>query len=84
MSIWTVKGNSALTPSSPVTLEWKNDQGLIFTKKFEIEFQLNCKDIIEGAKAVKKFPITGIDLLQRGYSGKKQVDLESASCIVSS
>ena len=34
---WSVKGNSTLSPSSPVTLEWKNDQGLIFTKKFEID-----------------------------------------------
>ena len=34
---WSVKGNSVLSPSSPVTLEWKNDQGLIFTKKFEID-----------------------------------------------
>ena len=49
----------------------KNFDIYIKSKKFEIEFQLNCKDIIEGAKAVKKFPITGIDLLQRGYSGKK-------------
>ena len=36
-SIWTVKGNNTLSPSTPVTLEWKNDQGLIFTKKFEID-----------------------------------------------
>lgn len=49
----------------------KNFDIYIKSKKFEIEFQLHCKDIIEGAKAVKKFPITGIDLLQRGYSGKK-------------
>ena len=49
----------------------KNFDIYIKSKKFEIEFQLNCKDIIEGAKAVKKFPITGIDLLQKGYSGKK-------------
>ena len=34
---WSIKGNSTLTPSSPVTLEWKNDQGLIFKKKFEID-----------------------------------------------
>ena len=49
----------------------KNFDIYIKSKTFEIEFQLYCKDIIEGAKAVKKFPITGIDLLQRGYSGKK-------------
>ena len=49
----------------------KNFDIYIKSKNFEIEFQLYCKDIIQGAKAITKFPITGIDLLQRGYSGKK-------------
>ena len=34
---WSVKGNSTLSPSNPVTLEWKNGQGLIFKKKFELD-----------------------------------------------
>ncbi len=36
-SNWVVKNNQVLTPSSPVILEWNNNQGLIFSKKFEID-----------------------------------------------
>ncbi len=36
-SIWKVKGNTMLTPKNPVTLEWDNGMGLIFTKRFEID-----------------------------------------------
>ena len=32
-TIWEVKGNNVLTPNNPVTLEWNNNEGLIFTKK---------------------------------------------------
>ena len=32
-TIWKVKGNSTLTPNNPVTIEWDNGEGLIFTKK---------------------------------------------------
>ena len=30
-TIWKVKGNSTLTPNNPVTIEWDNGDGLIFT-----------------------------------------------------
>tara|TARA_B100000686_G_scaffold87373_1_gene94124 strand:- start:644 stop:2323 length:1680 start_codon:yes stop_codon:yes gene_type:complete len=36
-TIWKVKGNNKLTPSSPVTLEWDNGEGLIFTKKIKLD-----------------------------------------------
>ena len=36
-SIWKVKGNSTLTPNSPVTIEWDNGDGLIFTKKINLD-----------------------------------------------
>ena len=36
-TIWKIKGNSSLTPSSPITLEWNNNEGLIFTKKIELD-----------------------------------------------
>jgi len=36
-TIWKVKGNSTLTPNNPVTLEWDNNEGLIFTKKIELD-----------------------------------------------
>ena len=31
-TIWKVKGNSTLTPNNPITIEWDNGDGLIFTK----------------------------------------------------
>ena len=34
---WNVKGNNILTPGSPITLEWNNNEGLIFTKKIELD-----------------------------------------------
>jgi YidC/Oxa1 family membrane protein insertase len=34
---WSIKGNSVLTPASPITLEWDNKEGLIFTKKIELD-----------------------------------------------
>jgi len=34
---WKVKGNKKLTPNNPVTLEWKNDQGIVFKKNIQID-----------------------------------------------
>ena len=34
---WAVKGNTTLTPNNPVVLEWDNEDGLIFTKKIELD-----------------------------------------------
>ena len=36
-TIWKVRGNSVLTPNNPLTLEWDNEEGLIFTKKIELD-----------------------------------------------
>ena len=36
-TIWKVKGNNLLTPNSPVVIEWDNNEGLIFTKKIELD-----------------------------------------------
>lgn len=36
-TIWKVKANSSLTPNNPVTIEWDNGDGLIFTKKIELD-----------------------------------------------
>ncbi|MFL2801276.1 MAG: CCA tRNA nucleotidyltransferase [Paracoccaceae bacterium] len=49
----------------------KNFDLYIKSKKFNEEFKRYCKDIIEGSKAIKKFPINGNDLIKIGYSGKK-------------
>ena len=36
-TIWKVKGNNKLTPNNPIILEWNNNEGLIFTKKIELD-----------------------------------------------
>ena len=36
-TIWTTVGNNKLTPSNPVNLQWKNDQGIIFEKAISID-----------------------------------------------
>jgi len=36
-TIWKTVGNNVLTPNNPVTLEWNNGEGLIFTKKIELD-----------------------------------------------
>jgi len=36
-TIWTLRGNNTLTPNNPITLEWNNNEGLIFTKTFELD-----------------------------------------------
>ena len=36
-TIWKVKGNNVLMPNNPIVLEWDNNEGLIFTKKIELD-----------------------------------------------
>ena len=36
-SQWKINGNTTLTPGNPVTLEWNNNEGLIFKKKIELD-----------------------------------------------
>ncbi len=36
-TVWDAKNNRNLTPGNPVTLEWDNGDGLIFSKKFELD-----------------------------------------------
>jgi membrane protein insertase, YidC/Oxa1 family, N-terminal domain len=36
-TVWEIKGNTNLTPGNPITLEWNNDEGLIFQKKIELD-----------------------------------------------
>jgi len=36
-TIWKSKGNNTLTPNTPVQLEWDNGDGLIFSKKIELD-----------------------------------------------
>jgi len=48
-TIWEVKGNNLLTPNNPVTLQWNNNEGLIFTKKIELDEKFLFK-ITQGIK----------------------------------
>ena len=36
-SVWTVKGNNALTEKSPVIIQWDNKEGIVFEKKIELD-----------------------------------------------
>ena len=36
-TIWKVKGNNLLRPNNSVVLEWNNNEGLIFTKRIELD-----------------------------------------------
>jgi len=36
-TVWKAKGNKLLTPNNPVTVEWDNNEGLIFSKKIELD-----------------------------------------------
>jgi len=36
-SMWEIKGNTTLTPNNPVLLQWNNNEGLVFTKKIELD-----------------------------------------------
>jgi YidC/Oxa1 family membrane protein insertase len=36
-SLWQIKEGKKLTPNSPITLEWNSREGLIFSKKIEID-----------------------------------------------
>ena len=36
-SIWQIRDGKKLTPTSPITLEWNNREGIIFSKKIEID-----------------------------------------------
>ena len=36
-SIWQIRDGKKLTPTTPVTLEWNNREGIIFSKKIEVD-----------------------------------------------
>ncbi|MBU3733141.1 MAG: membrane protein insertase YidC [Candidatus Fonsibacter sp.] len=36
-SVWQIREGKKLTPASPVTLEWNNREGVIFSKKIELD-----------------------------------------------
>ena len=38
-TIWNIKGNTVLTPTSPITLSWTSNQNITFIKKISIDDQ---------------------------------------------
>ena len=83
-SEWKTKNNSVLTPSTPVTLEWINKQGIVFTKTFELDqkylFKLSQKienttdqiiDFYPYAQIIRnmKPEVTGFYILHEGLIG---------------
>ena len=48
-SKWKVVGNNTLKPNNPVTIEWNNNEGLIFKKKLTIDdkYLITVEDIVQ-------------------------------------
>ncbi len=57
-TVWSVKGNNVLNASSPVVLQWNNQEGIIFEKKIE----LDNKYLFKISQQVKNNSNSSIDL----------------------
>ncbi len=83
-TIWKVKGNNILTPNNSIILEWDNNEGLVFTKKIELdeEFLFKISQSIKNNsnKSFQFFPyaqitrnhkpeVTPIYILHEGFLG---------------
>tara|TARA_Y100000590_G_scaffold279365_1_gene313688 strand:- start:1463 stop:3145 length:1683 start_codon:yes stop_codon:yes gene_type:complete len=83
-TIWKVIGNNVLAPNNPITLEWDNKEGLIFTKKIELDnkflFKITQKITNNSNKSYQFFPyaqitrnnkpeVTPIYILHEGFIG---------------
>ena len=83
-TLWNVKGNNILRPNNPVELEWKNENGLVFTKKIEIDenflFKITQNIKNNSNKSFQFFPygqitrnykpeVTPIYILHEGFIG---------------
>ena len=83
-TIWKIKNNTKLTPGNPIILEWDNKEGLIFTKKIELDdeflFKLTQSIKNNSNKTFQFFPyaqitrnykpeVTPIYILHEGFLG---------------
>ena len=83
-TIWKVRSNRILLPNNPVVLEWNNNEGLIFTKKIELDekFLFKITQSIKNTsnKSYEFFPyaqitrnykpdVTPIYILHEGFIG---------------
>ena len=59
-TVWTIVGNAELTPSTPVTLEWNNGQGIKFINQISLDehylFSINQKIENNSGKSVTLLP----------------------------
>ena len=83
-TIWKARSNRILSPNNPVVLEWNNNEGLIFTKKIELDekFLFKITQSIKNTsnKSYEFFPyaqitrnykpdVTPIYILHEGFIG---------------
>ena len=83
-TIWQVKSGNLLAPNNPIILEWNNNQGLLFTKKIEIDqnflFKITQSIKNNSNKSFQFFPyaqitrnykpeVTPIYILHEGFLG---------------
>jgi len=83
-TVWKIKGNKTLTPNNPITLEWDNGEGLVFTKKIELDdnflFKITQSIKNNSNKSFQFFPyaqitrnykpeVTPIYILHEGFLG---------------
>ena len=59
-TVWSVKSGDVLSPGKPVTLQWDNGHGLVFTRRIEVDdqFMFTVTDSIlnKGAAAATLYP----------------------------
>ncbi|MBV9903519.1 MAG: membrane protein insertase YidC [Alphaproteobacteria bacterium] len=59
-TVWTLKDGTALTPKTPVTLEWDNGHGLIFTRRIAVDdkYMFTVTDSVtnKGGQGVALYP----------------------------
>ena len=84
-TIWQVKGNKILNKDKPITLEWNNNEGLIFKKIIELDdkylFRIRQEVSNKTNKAVELYPyaqitrnkkpddVMGFYILHEGFIG---------------
>ncbi len=91
-TVWSVQGNSVLSPGAPVTLSWENGQGLTFEREISLDedylFTVKDRVLNESAAEVTLYPyaiinrkgtpdITGIWILHEGLIGVFNQTLET-------
>lgn len=65
-SLWQIKEGKKLTPNSPITLEWNSREGLIFSKKIEID----DKYLFKITETVRNDKNRAVDLFHYGQITK--------------